>query len=66
MCGEQAIPRLAAVGVRIELWLGEDDSLQSARYLIGHAAETSKALLAIAASNRAITGFNLDLVRTLA
>ena len=56
-----ALPALAALGVRAELWLGEDDSILSARTLFGHAAETAAALVAVARANPGINGFNLDL-----
>ena len=62
----RAIPALNALGIRTELWLGEDDSLSSARYLFSHADETAASLLAVAAHARQgfggnISGFNIDL-----
>ena len=57
----QAIPRLTALGVRCELWLGEDDSISSARHLFSHADETAAALLALVHAHPGIVGFNLDL-----
>ena len=56
-----ARPRLTALGIRTELWLGEDDSISSARYLFAHPAETARDLLAVAARHLDIAGFNIDL-----
>jgi hypothetical protein len=58
---KQAIPALAKLGVQTELWLGEDDSITSARYQFAHANETAAALLLIAKANPGLSGFNLDL-----
>jgi hypothetical protein len=58
---KQAIPALTALGIKVELWLGEDDSISSARYQFAHANATSTALLQIAREFPAISGFNLDL-----
>lgn len=55
------IPKLTALGIRSELWLGEDDSLASARYLFSHARETAADLLAVAAATPGLAGFNIDL-----
>ena len=57
----RAIPVVKALGVRIELWLGEDDSLSSARFLNGHTNETAAALLELARRQPLVDGFNLDL-----
>lgn len=56
-----AIPAMTQLGVRVELWLGEDDSITSARYLFAHPSETAAALLGVAAANPDIKGFNIDL-----
>ena len=56
-----ALPKLKKLGIRTELWLGEDDSLESALYLFDHANETADALIDL--SNRypgLIDGFNYD------
>ena len=59
---KQAIPALAKLGVQAELWLGEDDSISSARYMFAHANETAEAVLAIAKEYPGqLTGINLDL-----
>ena len=49
------------LGVKIELWLGEDDSRQSALHLFADPAKVAKDLLAVAAANEGLTGFNIDL-----
>jgi len=58
---KRAIPLLVALDIRVELWLGEDDSIASARYLFAHANETASDLLAIARATPGIVGFNIDL-----
>ena len=58
---KQAIPALNKLGIETELWLGEDDSISSARYQFSHAKEIAASLLQIAAETPGITGFNLDL-----
>ena len=45
----------------MELWLGEDDSIASARYMFDHPTETADALLAVAKQYPVIKGFNIDL-----
>ena len=57
----QTIPQLMKLGVRTELWLGEDDSLSSARYMCAHAEETAAAMVRLARAHPGIVGFNLDL-----
>jgi hypothetical protein len=57
----QVIPELAKVGVRSEVWLGEDWSLPSAQYLFSHAEQTAAALVAVARDTPGLVGFNLDL-----
>lgn len=57
----RVIPALAELGVRTELWLGEDDSYESAQYLFAHSAETADDLLGLAAQHPGISGFNIDL-----
>eukprot|EP01052_Picozoa_sp_SAG31_P025123 SAG31_NODE_2184_length_6244_cov_3.004882_5_plen_582_part_00 len=56
-----AIPRLVQMGIRPEIWLGEDDSVQSARYLLAHANKTAASLIGVANANPGISGFNIDL-----
>lgn len=58
---KKMIPALAAMGIRSELWLGEDDAISSARYLFAHPEETAADLLSIAKDNPGLVGFNLDL-----
>ena len=59
---EQIIPRLSELGIQTELWLGEDDSITSARYMFAHVNETAEAVLAIAKKYPGqLTGINLDL-----
>ena len=57
----KAIPQLTKLGVRSELWLGEDDSRESALALFAHPSETAQALIAVANANPGISGFNIDL-----
>lgn len=61
MACRQVIPELAKLGIRSELWLGEDDSIDSARYLFAHAEQTADSLLAINKQYPGIQGFNIDL-----
>eukprot|EP00939_MAST-03C_sp_MAST-3C-sp1_P000813 g813.t1 len=56
-----AIPKISDMGVRVEIWLGEDDSYESARYLFDHAEETAADLLDVASHYPDIRGFNIDL-----
>ena len=57
----RVLPKLHALGVRAELWLGNDDSLVSARHLLQRPNETATALLDLARQNSNIAGFNIDL-----
>ena len=57
----KVIPALRAMGIRVELWLGEDDSYQSAQRLFAHPDETATDLLALARRYPDISGFNIDL-----
>lgn len=57
---QRAIPQLHKLGVRVELWLGEDDSIASPRYMFAHPEATAAALVAIHTETPAITGFNVD------
>lgn len=57
----RVLPKLRALGIRAELWLGNDDSLVSARHLLQRPNETTTALLDLARQNPLISGFNLDL-----
>ena len=59
--GKRALKELVPLGVKIELWLGEDDSRQSALHLFADPAKVAKDLLAVAAANEGLTGFNIDL-----
>lgn len=56
----QVLPTLEKLGIKVELWLGEDDSLSSAQYLFAHADETAAALIAVAKQHPGISGFNVD------
>jgi hypothetical protein len=56
-----AIPKLVAMGIRPEIWLGEDDSITSARTLFNSSSQIADALLHIADQNPGLAGFNLDL-----
>jgi hypothetical protein len=62
---EKVIPELVQMGIRAELWLGEDDSLLSAQYLISHPEATAAALVSVASKTAGIVGFNIDLVSVL-
>lgn len=57
----RVLPKLHTLDVRAELWLGNDDSLVSARHLLQHPNETVAALLGLAQQNSYIKGFNIDL-----
>ena len=57
----RVLPKLHALGIRAELWLGNDDSLVSARHLLQHPNETATALIDLAQQNSFIAGFNIDL-----
>ena len=56
-----AIPKLVEMGIRPEIWLGEDDSISSARYLLSHANSTAAKMLSVAEANPGIAGFQIDL-----
>ena len=58
---QQAISALTKLGVKAELWLGEDDSISSAAYMFAHANETAASLLSVAAEHPGLSGFNFDL-----
>jgi hypothetical protein len=59
---QQAIPVLAKLGIQAELWLGEDDSITSAKYMFAHLNETAEAVLAIAKEYPGqLTGIHFDL-----
>jgi hypothetical protein len=55
------IPELTTMGVRSELWLGEDDSRESALALFAHPKETAADLLALANKYPGLSGFNIDM-----
>jgi hypothetical protein len=57
----RVLPELRALGIKAELWLGNDDSLISARHLLQRPNESSAALLDLARQNSFISGFNFDL-----
>ena len=57
---KRALPILAGQGVRVELWLGEDDSILSARTLFSHGTEAAAALVQVAHKHPGIVGFNYD------
>ena len=52
------IPELTKLGIRTEIWLGEDDALSSSRYLWSHANKTADDLIAITKQYPDIKGFN--------
>ena len=58
---KHAIPQLVQMGIRPEIWLGEDDSISSARYLMSHTNATVAKLLSVAEANPGTTGFQIDL-----
>jgi hypothetical protein len=47
--------------VKVELWLGEDDSRQSALHMFKNPAKFAADLIAVAEANLGLSGFNLDL-----
>ena len=55
----RAIPALTKLGIRSEIWLGQDDSPSSARYLFSHAEETASAFIELANKYPGLVGFNL-------
>eukprot|EP01051_Picozoa_sp_SAG22_P015227 SAG22_NODE_1962_length_3242_cov_2.053452_1_plen_265_part_00 len=55
----QTIPQLTKLGVRSEIWLGEDDSLSSARFMFSHAKETAESLVSLARAHPGLVGFNI-------
>ena len=58
--GKKLIPALSALGVKVELWLGEDDSRQSALHMFENPKVFAADLLAVAKANPGLSGFNLD------
>ena len=56
-----ALPKLQSLGIRTELWLGEDDSFLSALHLFNHPNETAEALIDVSRRYPGIiNGFNYD------
>jgi hypothetical protein len=58
--GKKLVPELTKLGIKVELWLGEDDSRQSALHMFSNPEKVATDLLAVAEVNPGITGFNLD------
>eukprot|EP00039_Didymoeca_costata_P014603 m.237650 g.237650 ORF g.237650 m.237650 type:complete len:435 (+) comp16057_c0_seq35:117-1421(+) len=58
---QRVLPILKQLGVRAELWLGEDDSIVSAHTLFANSEEFANDLIAVTAQYPSIVGFNLDL-----
>jgi hypothetical protein len=59
--GKRVLKELVPLGVKVELWLGEDDSRQSALHMFSDPAALAKSLLGVAAANPGLTGFNIDM-----
>ena len=55
----RALPTLNALGIRAELWLGEDDSILSAHTLFNTPIATATALINVSARYPGIVGFNI-------
>lgn len=58
--GKKLIPALSALGVKVELWLGEDDSRQSALHMFKNPTKFAADLIAVAKANPGLSGFNLE------
>lgn len=58
---KEVFPELTKLGIRTEIWLGEDDALSSSRYMWSNPNKTADDLIAIAKEYPDIKGFNLDL-----
>jgi outer membrane protein assembly factor BamB len=59
--GKKLLPELTSLGIKVELWLGEDDSRQSALHMFKNPTKFAADLIAVAKANPGLTGFNLDL-----
>jgi hypothetical protein len=58
--GVRVLPELLKLGIKVELWLGEDDSRQSALHMFQGPAKVAQDLIAVAKAHPGISGFNLD------
>ena len=58
--GKRVLEELPKMGIKVELWLGEDDSRQSALHMFKTPKKVAEDLLAVAKANPGISGFNLD------
>ena len=59
--GRKLLPELTKLGIKVELWLGEDDSRESALHMFKNPAKFASDLIAVAKTYPGLTGFNLDL-----
>jgi hypothetical protein len=58
---QHVIPKLNALGIKTELWLGNDGSLASARLLFANKTRVAAALQEVSKRYPGITGYNIDL-----
>lgn len=58
--GKKLLPEFVKLGVKVELWLGEDDSRQSALHMFKDPAKLAADLIKVARDNPGVSGFNLD------
>ena len=58
--GKKLLPAFVQLGVKVELWLGEDDSRQSALHMFKDPAKFAADLIKVARDNPGLSGFNLD------
>jgi hypothetical protein len=58
--GKRVLQELPKMEIKVELWLGEDDSRQSALHMFKNPKKVAADLLAVAEANPGISGFNLD------
>jgi hypothetical protein len=57
---KEIIPQLTKLGIRSELWLAQDNSLESARALFKKPEAFAQKLISIAEATPGLQGFNLD------
>jgi hypothetical protein len=58
--GKRLVPELTKLGIKVELWLGDDDSRQSALHMFNNPQKFASDLLAVAKAHPGLSGFNLD------
>lgn len=58
--GKKLLPEFVKLGVKVELWLGEDDSRQSALHMFKDPAAFAADLIRVSRENPGLTGYNLD------